>query len=171
MMKDVTYVLLAINALFTVGMPIIKLRAILKEGDDDIVLRQSGILSLLGWGLCAVMFTMLVLKVAKPASWPGDPIYMYVTAAITLLGLLLCMRGLILRVMVKKEGLDIRTVFRKKTFFDYRDLEMKGKFSNQLVCISSRRGHLCTLTAKKSGVATMIRRWHEATWYRPCNAR
>ena len=165
MMKDVTYVLLAINAFFTVGMPIIKLRAILKEGDDDIVLRQSGILSLLGWGLCAVMFTMLVLKVAKPASWPGDPIYMYVTAAITLLGLLLCIRGLILRVM------DIRTVFRKKTFFDYRDLEMKGKFSNQLVCISSRRGHLCTLTAKKSGVATMIRRWHEATWYRPCNAR
>lgn len=160
----ITCALLAINAFFTVGMPIIKLRAILKEGDDDIVLRQSGILSLLGWGLCAVMFTMLILKLAKPSSWPNNPVYMYVTITITLIGSLITLRSLLLEVRVKEKGLEIRTILKKRAFYDYRDIELDGKCSNQMVSVSSRRGHLCTLSAKSHGIATMIRRWHEATW-------
>lgn len=155
-------ILLAINAFFTIGTPIIKVLAILKQGDDQIVLKQSFLLTLLGWGIDAVMLTALILRLVKPASWPDNPVYLYVTLGLTLFGSLLALRALRLQIKVEKDGLNVRTVLRRQTFYSYKDLELSGKFSHQLVDISSRSSHLCTLTAKKRGISTMIRRWHDA---------
>lgn len=161
-MKYAIYILVAWNALFVIAIPLIKLIALRVNANEVIVLRQSAILTLFGWGICAVMLTALIVRLVKPSSWPDNPVYLYVTLGLTLFGSLLALRALRLQVKVEKKGLNVRTVLRRETFYSYNDLELSGRFSHQLVDVSSRSSHLCTLTAKKRGVSTMIRRWHEA---------
>ena len=162
--KLFTYALLAINAFFAVGSLIIAHFSGNDTSDDELVMGQSLLSSLLGWGMCLVMLIMLIIKLIKPSSWPDNPVYMYLTAAITLIGSLITLRSILLDVRVKEEGLEIRTVLKRRAFYYYRDIELEGKCSNQLVTVSSRRGRLCTFSAKEYGAATMIRRWHEAMW-------